>query len=76
MSVEEEVAFMRNKANETETYTLRCFMCKCKPFYVENDKALVPGHVYSQSGMDEFGISGLCEYCFDKAFSEDDEDEV
>ena len=33
-------------------------------------KAFVPGHVYSDLGVREFKISGLCEWCFDKITKE------
>lgn len=29
---------------------------------------------YSEAGRREFGISGLCERCFDRMFAEDEED--
>ena len=29
-------------------------------------EALAEGHIYSEAGLREFGISGLCEYHFDK----------
>jgi len=42
-------------------------------FYFDYPHALIPGHVYSESGMDEYKISGSCEYHFDKWFKEEDE---
>ena len=44
-------------------------------FYYPHDEALVPGHIYSLAGMDEYKISKACEYHFDKWFKEEEEDE-
>ena len=47
-----------------------CISCNA-PIYVQRDsKAQGPGHIYSQAGKDEYSLSGLCEYCFDKAFDD------
>jgi hypothetical protein len=50
------------------------------PFYLPYDHALIPGHVYSEMGLREMQrISGSCEWCFDKAFADpedDDDDDV
>lgn len=35
-------------------------------FYAEWTEALIPGHIYSREGIKEYGISGTCEYHFDK----------
>lgn len=46
------------------------------PFYLPYDHALIPGHVYSHEGLREMQrISGSCEWCFDKAFAEPEDDE-
>ena len=29
-------------------------------------EAVFEGHIYSREGLDEYRISGHCEYCFDK----------
>lgn len=34
-------------------------------FFYEHWEGLVPGHIYSRLGMDEFRISQMCEYHFD-----------
>lgn len=34
------------------------------------NKAFFPGHVYSEAGAQEIGISGVCEWCYDKMFAE------
>lgn len=44
-----------------------CISCSKIPNYLEMDRALEPGHIYSQAGIREFEISQLCEYCFDEA---------
>ena len=36
--------------------------------WLECDRAVVPGHVYSQHGLAEARISGYCEYHFDRMF--------
>lgn len=36
--------------------------------YVEYDRALIPGHIYSREGIAEARISGSCEYHFDRWF--------
>jgi hypothetical protein len=66
--------FMRDKANSTEDYEMRCLLGE-KVYYVPNDKALMPGHIYSTVGMDEWQISKMCEYHFDKATLWDEEEE-
>lgn len=39
-------------------------------FYAPYREALVPGHIYSEAGLKEAGISGVCEFCFDQEFGE------
>lgn len=47
-----------------------CISCN-QPIYIQRDsKAKGPGHIYSSAGENEYSLSGLCEYCFDKAFSD------
>ena len=47
-----------------------CISCNV-PIYIQRDsQAKGPGHIYSQAGEDEYSLSGLCEYCFDKAFDD------
>lgn len=38
--------------------------------YLEYDRALMPGHIYSYEGVKEARISGSCEYHFDRWFKE------
>lgn len=44
----------------------RCVHCNHYPFYYPGEEARDPGHIYSPAGVREFGISGMCEYCFDQ----------
>lgn len=45
-----------------------CTSCKQKVYYSLNVKAEKEGHIYSIAGQNEYRMSALCEYCFDKAF--------
>lgn len=36
--------------------------------YVPYERALIPGHIYSDEGLKEARISGSCEYHFDRWF--------
>ena len=70
-----ECQVMRDLAEKDQNYTLRCIYGE-KVFYVEDTKARMPGHCYSEAGVREVThISGCCEYHFDKMFPADDEDE-
>ena len=40
------------------------------------NKALCQGHIYSDAGMAEVDITGLCEHCFDRITKEPEEDPV
>lgn len=44
-------------------------------FYDEDTFPSVPGQIYSQLGLKEFGISGWCEYHFDVFFGDPEEEE-
>jgi hypothetical protein len=70
-----ECEVTRDLAEKDEKYTLRCIYGE-KVFYVEDTKARMPGHCYSEEGVREVQrISGCCEYHFDVMFApEDDED--
>lgn len=45
-----------------------CISCKQRIYYSLNVKAEKEGHIYSVAGQNEYRITTLCEYCFDKAF--------
>lgn len=64
---------MALRAEEKEDYLKRCISGE-KVFYFDHHKALIPGHIYSETGMDEFKISGACEYHFDTWFKEEEDD--
>lgn len=56
-------------------YGLRCCYCDEFVVYLPHDKALKKGHIYSDPGKAEYGITRMCEYCFDKVTAEpEDED--
>jgi hypothetical protein len=42
-------------------------------FYYDFPYGLIPGHIYSDLGREEFGITAYCEYHFDEMFKETDE---
>jgi len=52
-----------------------CPMCKNYPFFAPHYEPLIEGHVYSHDGMAEIGITGYCEWCFDKITIEPEEEE-
>jgi len=75
LTAAQKVEYMADKASAAflaGRYSRRCILGE-PVFYVENAKALVAGHIYSENGAEEFEISGMCEYHFDKAFAEDSE---
>ena len=47
-----------------------CVKCKEKIFYSPGRSAEREGHIYSVPGQNEYLISALCEYCYDKMFEE------
>jgi len=75
MSTIDKVRYMEAKA--AEAAALGNYVSKCvsgEPvFFVEADRAYRPGHIYSQLGVDEYGISSACEYHFDNWFAEEEE---
>lgn len=74
MSYEDRCKHMAAKsaeAFELGTYTTKCISGE-PVFFVEGDYAVMPGHIYSKSGVDEFGISKACEWHFDEWFKDDD----
>jgi hypothetical protein len=70
-----ECEVMCDLAEKDEKYTRRCIVGREKVFYVEDSKARMPGHCYSEAGVREAQrISGCCEYHFDEMFPADDDD--
>lgn len=55
--------------------TVKCLYCKRSVYFEELPEALLPGHIYSERGIDEFRISRCCEYCFDHMFMKTNEGE-
>lgn len=49
-----------------------CHKCHQNVVYAPLSRALVEGHCYSNAGVGEVGISGICEFCFDALFAEDE----
>lgn len=59
-----------------ETKLLRpCPNCQHVPFHAPWHEALIEGHVYSNNGLREISITGICEYCFDDITAEPEEEE-
>ena len=74
----EIVAEMR-KASIERGMRQTCRFCKKVVVYLDDiDHAVAEGHIYSHDGYSEFGITHMCEFCFDKAFNhlDDAEDEA
>lgn len=65
---------MAARAEADETYQNRC-MAGEKVYYMPYEYGLMPGHIYSELGMDEFRISQSCEYHFDKWTAEPEDEE-
>ena len=65
---------MARRAEEDEGYTNRCLAGE-KVFYYSYPKGLMPGHIYSKAGMDEYFISKSFEYHFDEWTAEPDEED-
>ena len=53
-----------------------CISCKKPIFYSADGKAEKEGHIYSCAGQAEYGITALCEYCFDKVFEVPEDYEI
>lgn len=75
MTIEETVRQMAESADADKEYSLRCIMGE-KVFFVEHIKALRPGHIYSSLGVKEYDITRMCEYHFDEATYDPDEEEI
>ena len=48
----------------------KCISCNQPIYYSDDVTDAKPGCIYSMAGKDEYYLSGLCEYCFDKAFDD------
>lgn len=61
-----ELAIMRAEADAGGDWK-KCL--KGEPMlFMECDRAVAPGHIYSEAGLKEARISGYCEYHFDRMF--------
>jgi hypothetical protein len=70
----EILTLMRGGADEARMGR-PCPKCKHFPFFAPHDEPLIEGHVYSDAGHQEIGITGYCEFCFDEITVEPAEDE-
>ncbi len=61
------------RAKDDPTYDTRCIAGELV-FYYPYDYGLMPGHIYSEVGVDEFKISGSCEFHFDEWTKDPTED--
>lgn len=43
----------------------RCSIGGEPVFYIEATRSYIPGHIHSEDGIAEYGISGCCEFHFD-----------
>lgn len=57
-----------------ESDSPKCFIGGERVFHLPYSHALVPGHIYSDAGKREFVISQCCEYHFDEAFPDEDDE--
>lgn len=65
-------ADLAQEAYDNGDYDHRCMEGEAV-FYYPHTKGLVPGHIYSELGLDEYGISKSCEYHFDEWCSDDED---
>ena len=75
MTVEQQVDYMSAMAEQNianGSYVNKCLYGEAV-YYVGNDKALKPGHIYSENGISEYKISRCCEFHFDEMFREEDD---
>lgn len=50
-----------------------CINCGHEIFWEKSRRSTRPGHIYSEAGLREYKISGMCEYCFDKLTEVEDD---
>lgn len=55
-------------------YRRTCVFCRQLVVYLPYDHALAKGHVYSEAGVQEVDITGVCEWCFDDVTKEPEDD--
>jgi hypothetical protein len=66
--IDAAVAHLRRMAEEAKGLDTKKCVWGEPMLWMEFERALIPGHIYSYPGMDESKISGCCEYHFDRAF--------
>jgi hypothetical protein len=71
---EDEACRAKRRERAMRSGNPRCRHCKQAIYFYPARKAEQEGHVYSQAGSDEIGITGVCEWCFDKITAEPDEE--
>ena len=78
IQIPEPILEMQRRVNDPDEvpdgsfHDIRCINGE-RVFYLPANRAGVEGHIYSKSGMDEFRISGSCEFHFDRMFAEPDD---
>lgn len=66
---EETARLLRAMAKQAaKTNTMRCIINDEPMVFLAYGKAVVPGHIYSETGIAEARISRCCEYHFDRMF--------
>jgi hypothetical protein len=65
---EAAVAQLREMADQAKDLDTKACIYGEKMLYLPHERALIPGHIYSESGVDEARVSSCCEYHFDKMF--------
>lgn len=71
MTEDEILAQLPFRRTDAEIYDCQqCWKCKEYIIWLPYDHAVFAGHVYTQEGLAEVNISGVCEYCFDEMFGE------
>lgn len=70
-----ELAHRAAEAADAGEYNVRC-MAGEPVFYYPHTHGLMPGHIYSELGVEEFRISQSCEYHFDDWTKEPDDEDI
>lgn len=65
----------RQKRLEVDDSAPKCRSCGKPIVYLANNESLVQGHIYSQPGLSEARITGMCEFCYDEAVESSEENE-
>jgi hypothetical protein len=70
-----KLAFGRTKSEAHVTRT--CIHCRARIFFCDEDSPEAgPGAIFTPEGKAEYGISGMCEHCWDNLFAEEPPYEV